>query len=150
MIWYACLSLLNGKTICQPMLFWYLIHWRAMKSQRRLSKCAVLPEHLLLAHTKNECRWKLQPKFKSFVKLCLSAYVFKAGFCEYAIVPKSYMLEQMFKLELLYIFRQQGMCCVHWRSSHYAVTHMRNVNSNNQGRSPNVVKVIFHTIRNCS
>ena len=30
------------------------------------------------------------------------------------------------------------------------VTHMRNKNSNNQGRSPNVVKVIFHTIRNCS
>ena len=27
----------------------------------------------------------------------------------------------------------------------YAVTHMRNKNSNIQGRSPNVVKVIFHT-----
>ena len=27
---------------------------------------------------------------------------------------------------------------------------MYNKNSNNQGRSPNVVKVIFHTIRNCS
>ena len=26
---------------------------------------------------------------------------------------------------------------------------MYNKNSNNQGRSPNVVKVIFHTIRNC-
>ena len=38
----------------------------------------------------------------------------------------------------------------HWRSSHYAVTHMGNKNSNIQGRSPNVVKVIFHTIRNCS
>ena len=38
----------------------------------------------------------------------------------------------------------------HWRSSHYAVTHIRNKNSNFQGRSPNVVKVIFHTIRNCS
>ena len=38
----------------------------------------------------------------------------------------------------------------HGRSSHYAVTHMRNKNSNIQGRSPNVVKMIFHTIRNCS
>ena len=32
----------------------------------------------------------------------------------------------------------------------YAVRHVRNTNSNFQGRSPNVVKVIFHTIRNCS
>ena len=38
----------------------------------------------------------------------------------------------------------------HWRSSHYTVTHVRNKNSNNQRRSPNVVKVIFHAIRNCS
>ena len=38
----------------------------------------------------------------------------------------------------------------HWPSSHYAVTHVRNKNSNIQGRSPNVVKVIFHTIRNYS
>ena len=38
----------------------------------------------------------------------------------------------------------------HWRSSHYAVTHVRNKNSNIQGRSPNVVKVTFHVIRNCS
>ena len=39
----------------------------------------------------------------------------------------------------------------HWCSPpHYAVTHVRNENSNNQGRSPNVVKVIFHIIRNCS
>ena len=35
----------------------------------------------------------------------------------------------------------------HWRSSHYAVAHVRNKNSNIQGRSPNVVKVIFHTKR---
>ena len=33
----------------------------------------------------------------------------------------------------------------HWRSSHYAGTYVRNKNSNIQGRSPNVVKVIFHT-----
>ena len=38
----------------------------------------------------------------------------------------------------------------HWRSSHYAITNVRNKNSNIQGRSPNVVKVIFQTIRNCS
>ena len=38
----------------------------------------------------------------------------------------------------------------HWHSSHYAVMHMRNKNSNIQGSSPNVVKEIFHTIRNCS
>ena len=28
--------------------------------------------------------------------------------------------------------------------------HMHNKNSNNQGRSPNMVKVIFHAIRNSS
>ena len=38
----------------------------------------------------------------------------------------------------------------HLGSSHYAVTHMRNKNSNIQGRSPNVVKVIFYSIRKCS
>ena len=38
----------------------------------------------------------------------------------------------------------------HWPSSHYAVTHLRNKNSNIQGRSHNVVKVTFHVIRNCS
>ena len=32
-------------------------------------------------------------------------------------------------------------------SSKYAVTHVRNTNSNIQMRSPNVVKVILHTIR---
>ena len=31
----------------------------------------------------------------------------------------------------------------HWRSSHYAVRHMPNKNSNIQGRSPNVVKSDF-------
>ena len=36
------------------------------------------------------------------------------------------------------------------RSSHYAVTHVRYKNSNNQGSSPNVVKVVFHSVRNCS
>ena len=34
----------------------------------------------------------------------------------------------------------------HWRSSHYAVTQVRNKNSNIQGRSPNVLKVMFKTI----
>ena len=37
----------------------------------------------------------------------------------------------------------------HWRSSHCAVTHVWNKNSNIQGRSPNVAKVISHAIRNC-
>ena len=40
--------------------------------------------------------------------------------------------------------------CTHWRSSHYTHTHVRNKNSNIQGRSPNVVKVLFHIIRYCS
>ena len=31
---------------------------------------------------------------------------------------------------------------IHWRSSHYAVKQVRNENSNIQGISPNVVKVI--------
>ena len=38
----------------------------------------------------------------------------------------------------------------HWRSSHYAITYVRNENSNILGRSTNVVKVIYHTIRSCS
>ena len=29
-------------------------------------------------------------------------------------------------------------------------THVRNKNSNTQGSSPYVVKVLFHTLRNCS
>ena len=36
----------------------------------------------------------------------------------------------------------------HWSSSHYPITYVHNKNSNIQGRSPNVVKVIFHTIKN--
>ena len=39
---------------------------------------------------------------------------------------------------------------VHWCISHYAFTHVRNKNNSIQVMSPNVVKVIFHTIRNCS
>ena len=35
-------------------------------------------------------------------------------------------------------------------SSHYAVMQVHNKNSNIEGRSPNVVKVIFHNIRHCS
>ena len=34
-----------------------------------------------------------------------------------------------------------------WRSFHYAVAHVRNKNSNIQGRSPKVVKVILNTIK---
>ena len=36
------------------------------------------------------------------------------------------------------------------RSFHYAVTHVRNENSNIQGMTPYAVKVSFHTIRNSS
>ena len=43
-----------------------------------------------------------------------------------------------------------GSMGMHWHSSHYAVTHVYNKNSNIQVRSPYVVNVIFHTIRNCS
>ena len=35
---------------------------------------------------------------------------------------------------------KRGYHCRHWRSSHYAVTHVHNKNSNIQERSPNVVK----------
>ena len=37
---------------------------------------------------------------------------------------------------------------IHWCSSHYAVMHMQNTNSNIQGRSPYAVNVIVHVIRN--
>ena len=43
------------------------------------------------------------------------------------------------KMALIRLYRIAGW---HWRSYHYAVTHMRNKNySNIQGRSPSVVKV---------
>ena len=38
----------------------------------------------------------------------------------------------------------------HWRSPHYAVTHVRNKYGNIQGRSPKMIKVIFNAIKNCS
>ena len=34
-----------------------------------------------------------------------------------------------------------------WRSFHYAFAYVLNKNSTFQGRSPKVVKVIFHTIK---
>ena len=48
--------------------------------------------------------------------------------------------------------RQLLLFClyVHWRSYRNAVTHKRNNNSKNQGRSPNVTKVSYHTLTNCS
>ena len=45
---------------------------------------------------------------------------------------------------------QYFMWIICWRSSHYSFTHVCNKNSNIQGRSPNVVNLIFHAIRNCS
>ena len=58
----------------------------------------------------------------------------------------------MFSIKKSIIFVRMGLekfFPQHWRSSHYAVTHVHNKNSNIQGRSSKVVKVIFHTIRNC-
>ena len=49
-----------------------------------------------------------------------------------------------------FILKRNNPTGSHWRSSHYAVTHVRNKNSITQGRSPYVVIVIFNTIRNCS
>ena len=43
--------------------------------------------------------------------------------------------------------KSYSLFCIHWRNSHYAFTQVRNKNSNIQG---NVVKLIFHAIRNCS
>ena len=51
-------------------------------------------------------------------------------------------------LDIIHLLRKKYKS-FHWRSSHYTVTHVRIKNSNIQGRSPKVVKVIFHTIRNC-
>ena len=39
---------------------------------------------------------------------------------------------------------------IHWRSPHYPMMLVGNKKGNLQGRSPNEVKVIFHTTRNCS
>ena len=50
----------------------------------------------------------------------------------------------------MYSRNNQTIYYNHWRSSYYAVTHVQNKKSNIQGRSPNVVKVSFHTIRNYS
>ena len=43
-----------------------------------------------------------------------------------------------------------AQCAFQTKGSHYTSTHMGNKNSNIQGRSSNIVKVIYHTIRNCS
>ena len=51
---------------------------------------------------------------------------------------------------LLSTWMWDGEYFMHWRSFHYTVTQVCNKNSDIQGRSANVVKVIFHTIRNCS
>ena len=49
-----------------------------------------------------------------------------------------------FKLENVDVLKVIDSCHMfHWRSSHYTVTHVRNKNSNIQGNSPNLVKVIF-------
>ena len=40
--------------------------------------------------------------------------------------------------------------CLHVYIGIASVTYVRHEIGNIQGRSPNVVKVIFHTIRNCS
>ena len=45
-----------------------------------------------------------------------------------------------------HIFTLLNLCTVY---SIGAVMHIHNQNSNILGRPPNVVKVIFHTIRNC-
>ena len=43
-----------------------------------------------------------------------------------------------------------GFASRQWRSSHYAFMHVSNKNNNIQGRSSNVVNLIYHAIRNCS
>ena len=50
----------------------------------------------------------------------------------------------------MYIYWQESKQILYPSFTKYigvAVTHVRNKNSNIQGRSPNVVKVFFHTIR---
>ena len=64
------------------------------------------------------------------------------------IVTDKQLLSVVFKIHKL-AFDALGNI-KNWRSSHYSVMQVRNKNSNIQGRPPNVVKVIFHLIRNCS
>ena len=45
-------------------------------------------------------------------------------------------------------YYREGVYDMHWRSSNYAVTHVRIKDSKIQGRSSNVVKLIVHTIGN--
>ena len=69
--------------------------------------------------------------------------------------PLSYFNAFVIRRYISQIWHMWGLLYVtcHWRSSHYAVTHVRNernVNSKIQGRSPNIVKLILNTIRNWS
>ena len=46
------------------------------------------------------------------------------------------------------IITREGVYDMHWRSSHYAVTHVRIKDSKFKGRSSNVVKLSVHTLGN--
>ena len=70
----------------------------------------------------------------------------KQGF--YDILNSGY--KRWTKCDCPFVYISFFVWYMHWRSSHYAVTHMPNKKSNIQGRSPYVVQMKFHAIRNCS
>ena len=49
-------------------------HMRAMKGQASLRKCAVSPEHLLVAHIRCGHRWRLMLTYRLFDSLCSCVY----------------------------------------------------------------------------
>ena len=63
------------------MRVWYLSHYRAMKAQASLRKCADSPEHSLLVYIKFICRLRLRPNFRTPTPLDTSAWTFKEGLC---------------------------------------------------------------------
>ena len=71
--------------------------------------------------------------FNCFARNLLSCIAIKGGQSQF----REFKCIKLINMGIAYL-----QALYHWRSSHYAVTHVRNKNSNIQGRSPNVATVI--------
>ena len=112
-------------TLLSRGLIWYLSHWRPLNAQTSLCNCK---SHQSI-HCSSKTDW---------------------------LTDRSCALRHHYLLPLgeeSNVWQIRQCHNHHWRSSHYADTHVHNkIETFNliQGRSPYMVKVMFHTIRNCS
>ena len=106
--------------------------------------CCISAHHVML-HLSSSCYVASQLIMLRCIPACMGT---SGRFCLYKI----WNLMLSIKKKIHY-FCEDGIekfFPQHCHSSHYAVTHVHNKNSYIQGRSSYVVKVVFHTIRNCS